>query len=441
MHQSAEKPLFFVGIPTWGKHSFYFTQSILGAIMPSNFSMQMRFVLKWEVGRARNMLAQEAVNMGAKYLMFRDEDTIAPANIVNELLYQLEHNPSWTFISGLYATKSFPPEPLVYKEWGQGPHYNFKKGELVKVLYTGMGASLIRVSDLLELPAKTYIDKSPWTGQKMEVHEWFKTDSKNIVDAGGIDKRANTEDAYLFEMMDKAGLKAFVDTNVVCGHYDINSDTMFYPTFDGEIAVNPDAWNREPRIVNLGSGGSYDPLELQVDLDEAPHIDFHCDIRKLPTEWENSFDVAKATHVLEHFDFAETASVLAEWLRILKPGGRVEICVPDLQVYAETIAEGKIDVLAQGGIWGDQAHPFWQQKPYGGYDETKTRWLKHSNDHNHHKSGFTARFLIDLMKDIGFVNVTAERRLMYAEVHAVGYKEKPVELEEIRPEQVIDEVV
>lgn len=442
MHQSADKPLFFIGIPTWGKHSFYFTQSLLGAIMPSNISMAMRFIPKWEVGRARNMLAQEAVNLGAKYLMFRDEDTIAPANIITELLYHLEHNPSWSFISGLYATKSYPPEPLVYKEWGQGPHYNFKKGELVKVLCTGMGASIIRVSDLLELPARTYKEKSPWTGGVVEVHEWFKTDKSDKVDAGGTDKRANTEDAFLFKMMEDAGLKAYVDTNVVCGHYDINTDTMFYPAFDGEIAVVPDAWNREPRVINLGSGGEYSPLELQVDLDEAPHIDFHCDIRKLPTEWENTFDIAKATHVLEHFDFEDTANVLAEWLRILKPGGKIEIVVPDMQAYGELLAEGKIDVYVQGGVWGDQAHPFWQQKPYGGYDEKRTRWLKHSNDHNHHKSGFVARFLIDLMKDVGFDDVTAERHPDYFELRVTGYKPVPkLEQEEVRAEQVIEEVV
>ena len=128
--------------------------------------MQLRFVEKWEVGRARNLFAQ-AVNQGAKYLMFRDEDTLAPANLVTSLLQHLERNPSWTFVGGLYATKSYPPEPLVYTDWLQGPYFNFKKGELLKVLYTGMGASLIRVSDLLELGAKTYKERSPWTGEML----------------------------------------------------------------------------------------------------------------------------------------------------------------------------------------------------------------------------------------------------------------------------------
>jgi SAM-dependent methyltransferase len=430
MHRSAEKPLIFIGIPTWGKHSYLFTQSIIGAISPSNFSMQLRFIEKWEVGRARNLFAQEAVNQGAKYLMFRDEDTLAPANLVTSLLQHLERNPSWTFVGGLYATKSYPPEPLVYTDWLQGPYFNFKKGELLKVLYTGMGASLIRVSDLLELGAKTYKERSPWTGEMLDVHEWFKTSQSEDISPTGIHKEANTEDAHFFMKLHDKGLKAYVDTNIVCGHYDDKNNTIFFPAFDGEVCTPPDAWNRETRIINLGAGGEYNPFEVQVDLADEPHIDYRCDIRSLPDEWEGQFDVAKAHHVLEHFDFAETATVLAEWLRILKPGGKIEISVPDLQVFGELLAEGKMDVLAQGGIWGDQAHPYWQQKPYGGYDESKTRWLQHSNDHNHHKSGFTARFLIDLMKDIGFVNVTAERRLMYAEIHAVGYKDKPEQTEE-----------
>ena len=454
MQSSASKPLFYIGVPTIGQHSYLFTQSMLGAIMPSNFSMKMQFISSWEVGRARNMFAQEAVNIGAKYLMFRDEDTLAPANIIPYLLYHMERNPSWTFLGGLYATKSFPPEPLVYKEWGQGPFYNFHKGEMLKVLYTGMGASMIRVSDLLALPTTTYKEKNPWTNEINEVHEWFRTDTSGSIDYIGrkVEKNGHTEDAFFFDMLDKAGLKAFVDTNMLCGHYDKNTNMIFYPTFDGEVCINPEPWDMTPRVVNLGAGGEYDAKELQVDLSDDPHIDLRCDIRKLPLEWEDQFDKAKAHHVLEHFDFEEVPVALAEWLRILKPGGRVEISVPDLQTYATRLVEGDIDVVMQGGIYGDQGHPFWRQKPYGGFDENKVRWLKHSTQINHHNSGYTADYLLNLMKDVGYVDVKAERHLEYAEIRAIGYKptlelapdefilEQPVS-EEVRAEQVIEEMV
>src|SRR5512146_121861 len=167
MQNPAIKPLIMIGIPTIGMHSYLFSQSLLAGIMPSNFSMTLRYLPHYEVGRARNILVQEAINLGAKYLMFRDEDTIAPANIAPALLYHLENHPDWTFVGGLYATKSKPPEPLVFKEWGTGPFWDFKVGELVKVLFTGMGASLIRVSDLMDLPCDLIPERNPWTGAPM----------------------------------------------------------------------------------------------------------------------------------------------------------------------------------------------------------------------------------------------------------------------------------
>lgn len=440
MQKTAIKPLFFIAIPTMGQHSFLFTQSLLGGISPSNFSMQLRFMPGLEVGRARNLLIQEAMAAGAKYLMFRDEDTIAPANLAPALVYHMEHHAGWTFCGGLYSTKSRPAEPLVYKEWGQGPFWDFKKGEMVPVLYTGMGASIIRLSDLENLPTKVYQEKSPWSGQVVDVREYFRTNSgTGEVRNGEARKQGHTEDAFFFSLLEDAGLKSYVDTNLLCGHYDVKTNVMYYPPFDGDQAKEPQAWMQEKRIVNLGAGASDKPNELQVDLQSGPNVDFVCDIRRLPDEWANSFDVAKAHHVLEHFDFAETEDVLTEWLRILKPGGHLEIAVPDLQAVAEEIANGRFDVLVQGNIYGDEGHPFWNQENYGGYDKDKTRFLKHSNDNNHHKSGFTARSLIDLLKRVGFVNIKAERHLPVWEIHVIAYKEVQDAKEEELPNNAPDD--
>ena len=44
-------------------------------------------------------------------------------------------------------------------------------------------------------------------------------------------------------------------------------------------------------------------------------------------------DFVYSSHLLEDFD--DTRSVLAEWLRVLKPSGRLIIFCPDEQVYRE----------------------------------------------------------------------------------------------------------
>jgi hypothetical protein len=53
-----------------------------------------------------------------------------------------------------------------------------------------------------------------------------------------------------------------------------------------------------------------------------------------------SCDVVRASHVLEHFPFREVPAVLAEWVRVLKPGGVLRIAVPDFAKVAESYLAG-----------------------------------------------------------------------------------------------------
>jgi predicted SAM-dependent methyltransferase len=45
---------------------------------------------------------------------------------------------------------------------------------------------------------------------------------------------------------------------------------------------------------------------------------------------DNSLGAVYASHVLEHFSHRDTARVLAEWYRVLRPGGALLLNVPDL---------------------------------------------------------------------------------------------------------------
>jgi len=44
---------------------------------------------------------------------------------------------------------------------------------------------------------------------------------------------------------------------------------------------------------------------------------------------DNSVELIYASHVLEYFDREQAIAVLAEWRRILKPGGILRLAVPD----------------------------------------------------------------------------------------------------------------
>lgn len=418
---SNSKPLYLVGVPTNGMHSHFFTNFLLGLQHPTNFNMIYRTVPRYEVGDARNILVQEAINYGCKYVFFVDEDTWGAGWGLRQLLYRMETHPEWTVCGGVYCTKTIPPEPLIFKEWGRGPDWGWKLGELIKVKSTGAGFHLFRVSDLAALTKpEQYLIRSPWTGQAMVVRQWFKT-GKDYLDAGdGITTlEAHTEDSWLYAMLEEAGMQVWIDTSIQCQHYDKEHELIYQLPLDNGVAVKPDAWNRTPRVINLGAGANANPYEVNVDLRDDPAIHFKCDVRKLPHDWANTFDRAKAQHVLEHFDYAETEDILREWVRLLKPGGVLELFVPDLYAASEEIIKHKEpNVQLLGMIYGDEGHPYWQQPPYGG--EHEGRFLPHSYAHNHHKSGFTVKSLGALMQKVGLVNINGERRDY--EIHIEGTK-------------------
>lgn len=54
-----------------------------------------------------------------------------------------------------------------------------------------------------------------------------------------------------------------------------------------------------------------------------------------------SCDEVRASHVLEHFPIREVPAVLAEWVRVLKPGGLLRIAVPDFEYICKGYLEGR----------------------------------------------------------------------------------------------------
>jgi hypothetical protein len=418
--QDAVKPLMFIAIPTRGRHSHFFSQNLAGAIYPSNFSLIQAYFPYLEVGRARNLAVAKAKEMGAKFLVFRDEDVITSANAVRALTWHMLNHPEWTFCGGLYATKTYPPEPLLYTEWGQGADYDWKPGELKKVLFTGMGICMIRVADFDLLDAEEYEDRDATTGAITVVKRYFETTDTGEMVAGVATKYGQTEDAEFFKQLDAKGLQAWIDTGLLCDHYDDRTITFYSVPTKGK----PDAWNNTPRTLNLGSGGEYDPYEISVDLRDDPRVTYKRDIRNLPEEWADQFDIVKAHHVLEHFGFGQTQEIVNEWARVVKPGGVMRLTVPDIEAFAERILNGPdgksghLDIGILGGFYGDQGHSMWRQEAYGG--EHDGRFIPDSFENNHHKTGFTSRSLAGYMAAAGLEIVELVRDAY--QILAVGKK-------------------
>lgn len=98
--------------------------------------------------------------------------------------------------------------------------------------------------------------------------------------------------------------------------------------------------------VNLGCWHYPLPGWINVDLDPT-YGDVVADARDLPFASE-SVDEVYAGHLLEHF--APNDDVLSEWSRILRPGGRITITVPDAEKGIAGYMAGTIDLDLLNGI-------------------------------------------------------------------------------------------
>ena len=122
---------------------------------------------------------------------------------------------------------------------------------------------------------------------------------------------------------------------------------------------------------------------------------------------DNTFDIVYASHVLEHIPWYQVQTVVEEWVRILKPGGALEIWVPDglkickaLVQYEET----GTDVSSQDGYYEcvENKDPrFWANLRIFAHGDGKGSLL----DPNWHRTLFTESLLIDILKNAGLTDV------------------------------------
>lgn len=87
----------------------------------------------------------------------------------------------------------------------------------------------------------------------------------------------------------------------------------------------------EPRArkLEIGCGRKETPGYVRVDANPNIDADWHGDAIG-PMPWEDgSFVEIRAVDVLEHLSYWQTEIALTEWARLLTPGGRLYVQVPD----------------------------------------------------------------------------------------------------------------
>ena len=108
--------------------------------------------------------------------------------------------------------------------------------------------------------------------------------------------------------------------------------------------------------LDVGSGGrSPDPEWLGVDL-FAPEADVRAPMDKLPFP-DGSVDEIFSSHALEHLGKFDVARVLREWHRVLRPGGKLTVRVPDLKWCCRWWLDHQTTGWDLDVIFGNQTRP------------------------------------------------------------------------------------
>jgi len=98
--------------------------------------------------------------------------------------------------------------------------------------------------------------------------------------------------------------------------------------FRPPLPQNPDG----KVYLHLGCGRVNDPRCINIDAMPWPHVHYLSGVERLPMFADSSADFIYLSHCLEHISFGEVPAVLREWHRVLRPGGRLRLSVPDFDL-------------------------------------------------------------------------------------------------------------
>ncbi len=136
------------------------------------------------------------------------------------------------------------------------------------------------------------------------------------------------------------------------------------------IRSQPAATQPDASVIklNLGCGDKILPGYVNVDVVESragKSPDVICDLHQLTPFPNNHADEILAVHVVEHFWRWEVEAILREWIRVLKPGGRMVLECPNLQSACEAFLANPTSASGGGNagqrtMWVFYGDPSWK---------------------------------------------------------------------------------
>lgn len=165
----------------------------------------------------------------------------------------------------------------------------------------------------------------------------------------------------------------------------------------------------KPIRLNIGAGNKTIEGFLNVGLED--HHDIKADVRDLSIIESDSVEESMAIHVLEHICRWEAESTLREWFRVLTPGGKLAIEMPELVRCARAVIENHPDRQSQQGLFGDARGP----------DLMSHRWC------------YSEPEIAALLREVGFIKIKFVNPLFHGK-----RRWRDMRVESIKPMEFIE---
>lgn len=158
------------------------------------------------------------------------------------------------------------------------------------------------------------------------------------------------------------------------------------------------------------------------DINPGPAVDHVGNARDLSRFPDGTFSAVYASHVVEHFDYVrELPAVLAEWRRVITPGGSLYVSAPDLAALARLFLD------KQQLSVHERFHVMCMI--FGG----------HLDEYDYHVVGLDQDILAKYLLDAGFVKVRRVNRFdLFADSSEMQYKGVPVSVNLIADRPALD---
>ena len=237
----------FVGTPATGNVRIEWVAARYNQLLPINWSMGTLmqvmggyYPLRYQVADAQNLIVAEAMRLDYEYLLLHEHDVLLPVDAFVKLnRYMLDK--SAPVVSGLYFSRSYPSDPMVFKTLGDSYATDWRLGDVVEVAAVPTGIVLIhmgliramwpdceeytikgvKVRRVFNTPRESYYN--PETGEYSGGSMTSDLDRCRRVVAGGYLLKAGWGD-----YVDKHPEYQFlVDTSICCFH--CNPDGQMFP--------------------------------------------------------------------------------------------------------------------------------------------------------------------------------------------------------------------